>query len=367
MHESLRQAMRITVLIPDLALDGGVTNYFRTLNLDAESNIDYFYVNKPYTKSRLSKAFHACGIFVKFVFVVRGSQLVHVNPSLNFNSFWRDMVFIFLSRILRKKVLVFFRGWDNEFQHAIEKSRLASALFRSTYARADRFVVLSRDFQARLVSLGVSPDKPFHLETTVADSSGLDGFKIEHKIQSAGTHMTCLFMSRVLRSKGIFIAIDAFVACRAKVDRPMTLHVAGEGPDLDAAKAYVSSGDLTGIEFHGEVRGAEKMKLLTTCHVMIFPTYYGEGLPNCVLEGMLYGMPIISRINAGIPDVVQHGVNGYLSESVESDVFTGFLHSLIEDEQRYSDIAHENYDKARVAFSTENVRSRLLDLYGQMA
>ena len=367
MHESLRPAMRITVLTPDLALDGGVTNYYRTLSLDDEANIDYFYVNKPHTKSLLSKAIYAGGIFLNFISATRGSQLIHVNPSLNFKSFYRDMVFIFLSRVLGKKVLVFFRGWDNEFQHTIEKSRFASALFRSTYARADRFIVLSRDFQDRLVSLGVSPSKPFHVETTVADSSGLDGFRIDDKIQSAGTHLKCLFISRILRSKGVFIAIDAFTACRAKVDRPMTLYVAGDGPDLEAAKGYVSNRNLTGIEFAGEVRGVEKMKLLTSCHVMIFPTCHGEGLPNCVLEGMLYGMPVISRFNGGIPDVVEHGVNGYLTESTASEIFAEFLHSLVEDTHRYSDIAHQNYDKARATFSTEQVRNRLLAVYGRMA
>ena len=359
--------MHITVLTPDLALDGGVTNYFRTLSLDDEGNIEYFYVNKPHTKSLLSKAFHASGIFLRFVFASWNSQLVHVNPSLNFNSFYRDMVFVFLSRVLRKKVLIFFRGWDVEFQKTIEKSRIVSALFRSTYARADRFIVLSRDFQARLISLGVGSDKPFHIETTVADSSGLDTFELEPKIKSAGEHLRCLFISRVLRSKGVFTAIDAFSSCRAKVGRPMTLHIAGEGPDLEAAKAYVSSSDLQGIEFHGEVRDVNKMKLLTTCHVMIFPTCHGEGLPNCVLEGMLYGMPIISRVNGGIADVVEHGVNGYLTESKESSVFANYLQSLAGDAEGYSDIARRNFEKARDSFSTERVRSRLLDIYGRMA
>ena len=36
-------SIQVTVLTPDLALDGGVTNYYRTLRLDTEKNIDYYF------------------------------------------------------------------------------------------------------------------------------------------------------------------------------------------------------------------------------------------------------------------------------------------------------------------------------------
>jgi len=359
-------SIRVTVLTPDLALDGGVTNYYKTIRLDTEENIDYFFVNKPHTKSQLSKVACACVIFVKFFVVAWRSQLIHVNPSLNFNSFYRDMVFIALARLLRKKILVFFRGWDEDFQHTIERSWLMSTLFRATYAKADRYLVLSKDFKSRLISLGVSSGKPIQVETTVADSGGLDGFDIEMKVQSATTHVKCLFISRILRDKGIFIAIDAFVECQLKVDRKMTLYVAGEGPDLDAAKTYVQNKGWSGIQFLGEVRGREKLNLLIKCHILVLPTYHAEGLPNCVLEGMLYGMPIVSRTNAGIPDVVENGVNGYLTESTKSDVFAGFLIDLVEDNSRYGEIAKANFEKARSAFTIKQVRDRLLDVYGLM-
>ena len=359
-------SMRITVLTPDLILDGGVTNYYRTIQLDTEENIDYFFVNKPHTKSQLSKAAHACVIFVKFFVVAWRSQLIHVNPSLNFNSFYRDMVFIILARILRKKTLVFFRGWDNDFQHDIERSWLKSMLFKGTYAKADRYLVLSRIFKSHLIKLGVDSRKPIQVETTVADSSGLTGFDIEKKVQSVSTHLKCLFISRVLREKGIFIAIDAFVECKSKVDQKMTLYVAGEGPDLDAAKAYVQNNKWSGIKFLGEVRGREKIDLLRKCHVLVFPTYYGEGLPNCVLEGMLYGMPIVSRTNAGITDVVENGVNGFLTESTQSDVFASILINLVKDNSRFVEIARTNFEKARFAFTTKRVRNRLLDIYQTM-
>ena len=358
--------MKITVLTPDLALDGGVTNYYRTLRLDKENNIEYFFVNKPHTKSQFEKMLHACVIFMKFVVAASRSQLIHVNPSLNFNSFYRDMVFIALARILRKKILVFFRGWENDFQENIESSWVISMLFQATYAKADRYLVLSDDFKRRLILLGVNSKKPIQIESTVADSSGVGRLNLETKLKAASSHIKVLFISRVLREKGIFIAIDAFVASQEKLNRKMTLYVAGDGEDLEAAKEYVLNNGWSNIEFLGEVRNREKISLLINCHILIFPTFYGEGLPNCILEGMLYGMPIISRINAGIPDVVENGINGYLTESIQSEVFASYLVELIEDENQLKKIAKLNFEKAYSTFTTDRVRERILDVYELM-
>ena len=64
--------------------------------------------------------------------------------------------------------------------------------------------------------------------------------------------------------------------------------------------------EIDNIEFLGHVNAETKKKALFQSHIMIFPTFT-EGLPNVILEGMLYGMPIISRATGGIPEVVRQG------------------------------------------------------------
>jgi glycosyltransferase involved in cell wall biosynthesis len=359
--------MRILILVPDFRTRGGVVNYYRTLRLSDEPNIDYLFINRHGTKSIVSKTFFAVFIYLDFLRAAVRAGLIHINPSLDRNSFYRDLLFIVLAKLLRKNVLIFFRGWEEPYEESIRNSGFKSFLFRHSYAKADRFVVLGESFKRKLVALGVDPAKPIHVETTVADSSHIESFDLARKLSSIESHCRFLFMSRVLREKGVYIAMDAFAECKASLPhREMTLVVAGSGEDLAAAKTYARDKGYAGIEFAGDVSGADKARFLETCHVMVFPTYYKEGLPNAILEGMLYGMPIISRPVAAIPEVVANGVNGYLTESMESSAFAKHMLDLLRDPDAYRRMAIANHRAASDAFTSDKVKERLFAVYRQM-
>lgn len=356
--------MRILVLTPYLSQSGGVANYYNTIELNEHPGIEYFFVNKQNTKSVLEKAYYAIFIYLKFIIIAIRYQLIHINPSLNFKSFYRDMIFILISRLLFKKVLIFFRGWEDGFEKTIQNSRLISLLFRHTYAKADRYIVLSEHFKRKLINMGVKSDKPFYIETTVANSSKINKFDIDKKLNSINKNINFLFISRVVKEKGIYIAIDAFTKARNELSNmDMNFYIAGDGEELQYVKKYVQDNNLKGIQFTGLVSGDAKFRLLEQCHIMLFPTYYGEGLPNCLLEGMLYGMPIISRINAGIPDIVDHGINGFLTDSLDSDVFKEFLLTILEDRELYKKMALANKHKAEKLFTKEKVKKRIINIY----
>ena len=355
---------RVLVLTPDLSQPGGVVNYYKTLRLDTLSNVSYFFVNRRDTRSLWSKAYHACFIYADFIREARFCRLIHINPSLNRKSYYRDMVFIVLSLLMRKRVLVFFRGWEGEFARLIRTSKVRKMLFRQSYGKADQFIVLGQVFKHQLLALGVDRNTPIEIETTVADSRGMVRFNLECKLTSVGPRFRFLFMSRILEAKGIFTAIQSFARCRARISGvDVVLSIAGSGPDLRRARSFVTENGYTGIEFVGEVSGAEKASLLEACHVMFFPTCYDEGLPNCILEGMLYGMPIVSRNTAAIPEIVAHGVNGFLSDSIHASAFDDYLCRLVTDQELYRRIARTNHQIACARFTTEKVRERLLAIY----
>lgn len=65
------------------------------------------------------------------------------------------------------------------------------------------------------------------------------------------------------------------------------------------------------ITYHGIVGGKEKRELLKKCYIFALPTRYpNEGQPISILEAMGNGMFIITTDHAGIPDIVEDGVNG---------------------------------------------------------
>jgi glycosyltransferase involved in cell wall biosynthesis len=219
-------------------------------------------------------------------------------------------------------------------------------------------------FKSKLIALGILAKTEIFVESMVADSSFLTDLDLESKYFSFDERKKVLFLARAEKEKGIYITIEAFSKFLAEhPERKSCLTIAGDGSELVAAKKYVIEKGLPNIEFTGHVRGEQKKKLLVSSHILLFPTYHGEGLPNSIMEGMLYGIPIVSRTVGGIPDVVQNGVNGYLSDSLQPEVFSGFLSLLTSDINFYKKISNHNHKTAIEKYTTEKVRDRILKIY----
>lgn len=351
--------MKILVNTPDLSLPGGVAEYLKTLALDQEPNIKLFCIH-DYAQTNVVK--RMIGKYREFYHKAKYYDLIHLHPSFGMKSFLRDMGFIALARLLGKKVVVTMHGWEDSFEERVKSSFVLRQLFRMTYARVDGYMVLGEVFKNKLKALGVKTDK-FFIGTTVADDRYIGEFDINTRLEPK-EKLSILFLSRIEKEKGVYIAIDAFSQIKSPIDRELV--IAGDGGELENAKQYVAEKQIPNVRFVGFVRDKAKHELLCQSDILFFPTYYGEGLPTTVLEAMLYGLPVISRINAAIPDVVKHGVNGFLSESIEARDFVPFLETLINDKQLYNAMAIANHEKALNNFTKKQVRAKVLAAYEQI-
>lgn len=355
---------KILILVPDLSVPGGVANYYNILDLTTFNNITYFIINKQKSKKAFITAFRLLKNYFTFIFklIKERNAVVVVNPSLYKRSFYRDLGFIIFTRLLNKKVIVFFHGWLDSFEANIKSSKLKSFLFQISYAKVKEYVVLGNIFRNKLINLGVSPNASFFIETMVADSRCIAELSLKEKNLSYEKGIIFLFLSRIEKEKGVYIAIDAFGEfSRRFPQRKASLIIAGDGPDLSSVKVYVKDQRISNISFTGHVSGKDKRKVLLKSHVMLFPSYT-EGLPNVILEGMLYGMPIISRSTGAIPEIIHQGINGYLTESYDPSIFTNFLSLVALDIKLYKDIGERNHEIALQKFVNEKVKDRFLQI-----
>jgi len=359
----------ILILTPDLTNICGVAGYFNTLRLHhGPFRVEYFEINKACSEGKATKAFRIAFNYFRFMLKVltNSYELVHINPSFNRKSFLRDTIFCGICLLFRKKVVVLFHGWEDNFEERVRTNRLYRFLFRHTFMKAANYVVLSSIFKDKLASLGVIPSSRFWINTTAAtppQSLGLS--KKLNTYQPDEIHL--LFIARIVQGKGMYIAIDAFEQVKKMVPGcTIHLHIAGEGSELANVKEYAKDLGFQNIHFHGYVLSEEKDRLFKSCDIMLFPTFYPEGLPTSIMEGMMYGLPIVSRSNAGIPDVVEHGINGFLSDSKDPAVFASFLHKIIISPTLYKRIAETNHLKAINNFSSQRVKQRILNVYQEI-
>lgn len=360
---------QILLLTPDLKDMGGVTNYYNTLGLHESPDIEVFFVNSAQKETSIDKIIRLIRRYIQFLLLLisKNFRIIHVNPSFDKKSFFRDAMFVFIGLLFKKKVLVFFRGWDETFEQSVHHSFLKKKIMNLTFGKCNNFIVLSQLFKNKIIALSPQlKNKNIWVETTVADDSFLPQLNLDHKLSS--NEISFLFLSRIVKEKGIFIALEAYRLVKNKFPNlNLKLIIAGDGPALGEAKHFTKVNNIDAVEFTGYVLGEEKGKLLLQSKILIFPTFHGEGLPNTVLEAMLYGMPIISRINAGIPDVVEANINGFLTTHKDPEIFSSFMEKLILNKNLYEEMAMANHIKGKSLFTKTKVKARILEIYRQIS
>jgi glycosyltransferase involved in cell wall biosynthesis len=113
--------------------------------------------------------------------------------------------------------------------------------------------------------------------------------------------------------KGIHLAIA--VAERAG----MRLVVAGGARHEAAIENAARICDRPGVEFIGDVQGAEKREVLAGARALLHPSTYAEACPLTILEAMVSGTPVLATPWGGTPELVTEDV-GFLCATEEEFV-----------------------------------------------
>lgn len=361
----LKNGKKILILRPSVEGRGGVANYYNLINKYFESDIikvEYYFTGKkslaPSFLIRvwysLKDLFYLCQNFHKY-------DLIHLNPSLDPKALIRDGVYHFVAkRIFRKKTIVFFRGWKMSFEKHIDKSfrNIFKLFFKFDYA-----LVLASQFKDKLIGWGYEPNR-IELETTAVDDFLLENWLIEEKIRNIDSRkeIQLLFLARVEKEKGICETIKVVQLLSEKYPN-IHLVIAGDGPFMDCARQLANSILTENVSFLGYVRGEEKKRVLLNSDIYIFPTYYGEGMPNSVLEAMAFGLPVVTRPVGGLKDFFIDGEHGFLTESKDPKVIASLIEKIIIDKELWKKMSVSAHEYAKERFMASQVAKRLEDIY----
>lgn len=356
--------MSVLITIPDLEMPGGVAHYYAALQAQFTTDVTYATVG-----SRAAGRGHG-GVFLRSVrdcwhfyrqLKRHGAGLVHLNPSLGHKALLRDGLLLLLAKLLGRRVVVFLRGWDCQCERAIRHRYLS--LLRLVYFRADAFIVLATRFKSVLRDFGC--DKPIYVETTIVADEVFSRAQVNSVRRKPGPgHLNILFLSRVERAKGIYEAIDAFTIVKDR-HPGLTMTIAGEGSEYETAVEYVKTEGIAGVQFLGWVCGEEKHKAFAGADIYLFPTH-GEGMPNSVLEAMAYGIPIVTRPVGGVADFFEDGKMGYVTESMEPQVFAQHLETLVRNRELRDRMGRYNRQYAWDHFRASAAAERLRHIYEEV-
>jgi glycosyltransferase involved in cell wall biosynthesis len=144
----------------------------------------------------------------------------------------------------------------------------------------------------RIVHCGVQPD---HYGRTSRAASG----------------KRVLFVGRLDAVKGGPLLLDAFAAIRS--DHPdALLTVVGDGRDRPALEAQAKTlGVAQAVTFAGYKTQTEVAALLEQSDMLVLPSF-AEGVPVVLMEAMASHIPVIASRVAGVSELVEDGVTGFL-------------------------------------------------------
>jgi len=356
--------MKVLLNTSDLNNPGGVANYYRSLRPHLSKEIDYFVIG---TRADGEGRLRTIRRFLKdyldfFKRLKQGSyDIVHLNPSFAPKAIVREGIFLLMAKAFRKKVIVFIRGWDLNFERLMRE--YFSFLFRFVYFKADAFIVLSSDFETKLIGMGFR--KQIFRESTVVDDRIFG--RIEEKSltecrKERGPGFHILYLARIEKSKGVYLTLDTFRTLRERFPQIM-MTIAGDGREAARAREYATKHRIDGVDFPGYLRNESKYLAFSQADVYFFPTSHGEGMPNSVLEAMAYGLPVVTRPVGGIPDFFEDGKMGFLTESLSCSVFAELIEKLIRDSSLRREMG--NYNRAFVInhCMASTIAARLEDIY----
>jgi glycosyltransferase involved in cell wall biosynthesis len=203
-------------------------------------------------------------------------------------------------------------------------------LFRETSA----FLAASQDLKDLFVGAGCPADKVevFRLGIDLGTFRPADG-------EEARGDPLVLMIGRFVEKKGHVFGIRAAARARAAGAR-LRLVIVGEGPLLGEYRSLARAlGLADALELPGALPHAEVRRLLQGAAVLVAPSCVAGNRDRdsgliVAKEASACGVPVIGTVHGGIPDIVEHGVTGFLVPERDDDAIAGHLVDLLGDPGR---------------------------------
>lgn len=236
-----------------------------------------------------------------------------------------------------RPLVVFMHGYDIT---AMPKSTAWQRRYRKLWHKEVLILTPSEFMRQKVIGLGAAPQQ------VVVQQNGidLDTWSCSDPASRYAGKVSFLFVGRLIEKKGPRELVMAFARLRQlapEIDAELTL--CGSGSLEAELRRDIARLRLEGlVHLRGAVSNAEVRQAMMRAHIMLqhsVETASGdmEGLPVSLTEAAASGLPIIATRHSGIPEIVVHGVNGFLVEEHDIGGMAAKMAELARMPQRWSD------------------------------
>lgn len=194
---------------------------------------------------------------------------------------------------------------------------------------------------------------------------GVDVMRFAPKERPArlpGDPLRLLTVARLHANKGHRYALRAMK--RVQDDGLNAVYtIVGDGPARDEIEQeIVSLGLSDSVKLAGTRSEAEVQQLLQSSDALLLTSVGSEGAPVALMEAMACGVPVVSSIIGGTPDMIENGQDGFLVAQQDVEAIAVCLRQLSENFGLALKMGHAARARAVKEFDSRALASQFLQL-----
>ena len=227
-----------------------------------------------------------------------------------------------------------------------------------------RYIFQNSDDEKEFYNAGIIN----HEQVTFIKGSGVDlkNFCYIPESQKDNTKIKCVFTGRMVKDKGVLIIFEAAKILRKRYENKIEFWLCGDidsNPNALTREEIENECDGNYVKWLGFQKNIKE--ILGKCHIMIFPSYYMEGLPKSVIDAEAVGLPVITTDWVGCRDTVIDGENGFLIPIRNAELLAEKISILVENSELRQNMGWAARLYAEKYFNINEVINKHLEIYNE--
>lgn len=268
------------------------------------------YKNFSISNNFISNILFKCNGYIKNNL---SEKILKLNPRLIHAHFGKNGSLILpYAKKHKLPLFVTFHGGDaTKFKHLKESYlKIYNRRKKNLIEYTSKFICVS-SFIADALSNQNFPD-----EKIIVNYNGIEISSNNDIEPIINKELPLLFIGRLVEKKGVKTLLKSLNFLNQNGYKNIKLNIIGDGIEMNKLKDIAQNKN---INFLGWKNKDEIKKIMAVSSALVVPSQKAnngdcEGLPTTLLEGIEFGLPIIATNHAGIKEIIEDNVSGFLCE-----------------------------------------------------
>jgi glycosyltransferase involved in cell wall biosynthesis len=171
-----------------------------------------------------------------------------------------------------------------------------------------------------------------------------------------------LCVATLTPTKGLPVLIDA-VDRLVRQGRSIHLRLVGDGPDRRNLESDIAKRGLGGrVTFEGNCNQERVQAFYREADLFALASF-AEGIPVVLMEAMAMEVPCVATWITGIPELIRHGVDGWLVPPADEQQLADAIEKLMDDPDLRQKLGRSARIRVQEKYDLERSTGRLAEIY----